>query len=150
MFFIFCPYMPFLQMFIYRVKKTLFVTYSYIVIKKNVKILQVFPQFFELFSSFFGILGQKWKNLRKKKKTCFFVFPLRLGGCLIWATLFVSNSTFFQNMPLLKHVVPFYLTTDNLTGVTNSCVTKNDNNFIYNIYFRKKKKKRKRMSLVNG
>jgi hypothetical protein len=43
--------------------------------EKNIKILQVFSKFFKLFGSFFGILGGKCK----KKKTCFFVFLLRLG-----------------------------------------------------------------------
>jgi hypothetical protein len=58
--------------------------------EKNVKILQVFPQFFE----FFGILGQKRKHLRKNKKDVFFRFPLKArGGCLIWATLYVGRGS---------------------------------------------------------
>ena len=39
-----------------------------------------FPSIFRLFWLFFWHPTAKMKNLRKKKKTCFFVFPLRLGG----------------------------------------------------------------------
>ena len=39
-----------------------------------------FPSIFRFFGFVFCILGQKWKNLRKKKRRVFFVFPLRLGG----------------------------------------------------------------------
>jgi hypothetical protein len=46
--------------------------------EKNVKILQVFPQFFRIFWLFLLHFWAKMNYIKKKKKkTCFFVFPLR-------------------------------------------------------------------------
>ena len=64
-------------MFIYRVKKNTFCNILIYSDKKNVQILH---QFFEICGSFFGILGQKRKNLRKNKKDVFFRFPLKARG----------------------------------------------------------------------